>query len=65
MGDRPGHDLRYANDSSKIRAELGWPPRYRDFRAGLAATIGWYRHNEWWWQPQKGATEAKYQQRSH
>ena len=62
VSDRPGHDLRYANDSSKIRAELGWQPRYRDFRAGLAATIDWYRHNEWCWQPQKDATEAKYQQ---
>jgi dTDP-glucose 4,6-dehydratase len=60
--DRPGHDLRYANDSTKIRAELGWQPRYGDFRAGLAATIDWYRHNEWWWKPQKEATEARYRQ---
>jgi dTDP-glucose 4,6-dehydratase len=58
--DRPGHDLRYSNDSTKIRAELGWEPRYGDFRAGLAATIDWYRHNDWWWKPQKDATEAKY-----
>jgi dTDP-glucose 4,6-dehydratase len=59
--DRPGHDLRYSNDSSRIRAELGWQPRYGDFRAGLAATIDWYRGNEWWWKPQKEATEARYQ----
>ena len=59
--DRPGHDLRYSNDSSKIRAELGWQPVYGDFRAGLAATIDWYRDNEWWWKPQKDATEARYQ----
>ncbi|MGH3932036.1 MAG: dTDP-glucose 4,6-dehydratase [Pseudonocardiaceae bacterium] len=58
--DRPGHDLRYSNDSSKLRTELGWEPRYGNFRAGLAATIDWYRHNEWWWKPQKDATEAKY-----
>ncbi|MGH3686576.1 MAG: dTDP-glucose 4,6-dehydratase [Pseudonocardiaceae bacterium] len=58
--DRPGHDLRYSNDSTKIRTELGWEPHYGAFRAGLAATIDWYRHNDWWWKPQKDATEAKY-----
>jgi dTDP-glucose 4,6-dehydratase len=62
VSDRPGHDLRYSNDSTKIRAELGWNPTYADFRTGLTATIDWYRHNEWWWKPQKDATEAKYQQ---
>jgi len=58
--DRPGHDLRYAIDSSKLRAELGWAPRYGDFAAGLAATVQWYRDNEAWWAPQKDATEARY-----
>jgi dTDP-glucose 4,6-dehydratase len=58
--DRPGHDLRYANDSTRIRTELGWRPDYADLRAGLAATVDWYRHNEWWWKPQKDATEARY-----
>lgn len=62
VSDRPGHDLRYSNDSTKIRTELGWTPVYADFRTGLAATIDWYRANEWWWKPQKSATEAKYQQ---
>ena len=60
VNDRPGHDLRYAIDSSKLRDELGWLPRFGDFRAGLAATIDWYRANEAWWRPQKAATEAKY-----
>ena len=60
--DRPGHDQRYANDSAKIRTELGWQPRYGDFRAGLAGTIDWYRHNEWWWKQHKDATEARYRQ---
>jgi dTDP-glucose 4,6-dehydratase len=59
--DRPGHDLRYANDSTRLRTELSWAPRYGDFREGLAATIAWYRENDWWWRPQKEATEARYQ----
>jgi dTDP-glucose 4,6-dehydratase len=60
VADRPGHDLRYSNDSSKIRTELGWQPRYGDFQAGLAATIDWYRDNEWWWKHRKDAAEARY-----
>jgi dTDP-glucose 4,6-dehydratase len=62
VSDRPGHDMRYAIDSSKLRAELGWKPRYPSFRDGLAATIDWYRANEAWWRPQKDTTEAKYAQ---
>lgn len=59
--DRPGHDLRYAIDASKLRRELGWEPKYADFREGLSRTIDWYRKNENWWRPLKAATEAKYQ----
>ncbi|MCG7285441.1 dTDP-glucose 4,6-dehydratase [Cellulomonas sp. ACRRI] len=62
VSDRPGHDLRYAIDATKLRTELGWEPRYTTFRDGLAATIDWYRANEAWWRPQKDATEAKYAQ---
>lgn len=58
--DRAGHDLRYAIDSTRLRTELGWTPRYRDFRDGLASTIEWYRDNEQWWAPAKDATEAFY-----
>jgi dTDP-glucose 4,6-dehydratase len=63
--DRPGHDLRYAIDSTKLRRELGWAHRYGDFAAGLAATIAWYRDNEAWWEPQKETTEAKYRAAGH
>ena len=58
--DRVGHDLRYAIDPTKLRDELGWQPRYRDFEQGLAATIDWYRTHEDWWAPAKEATEAFY-----
>ena len=58
--DRPGHDRRYAIDSTKLRRELGWQPRHTDFAEGLESTIAWYRDNESWWRPAKEATEAKY-----
>ena len=60
VADRPGHDLRYAIDASALRDELDWTPAYRDFEAGLRATIDWYRTNEDWWRPMKATTEAKY-----
>jgi dTDP-glucose 4,6-dehydratase len=45
--DRPGHDIRYSLDSSKIR-KLGWKPKY-GFSEGLKETVEWYLENEWWW----------------
>ncbi len=62
VADRPGHDMRYAIDPSKLRDELGWVPRFRDFAAGLQDTVAWYRDNEPWWRAQKAAAEAKYAQ---
>ena len=58
--DRAGHDLRYAIDSSKLRAELGWKPRFQDFADGLGRTVEWYQAHEDWWRPHKAATEATY-----
>ncbi|MFI1562001.1 dTDP-glucose 4,6-dehydratase [Streptomyces sp. NPDC020490] len=52
VADRKGHDLRYSVDWSKARDELGYRPR-RDFTAGLAETVAWYRDNRAWWEPLK------------
>jgi len=48
--DRPGHDIRYSLDSSKIRGRLGWSPR-QNFDSALEKTIDWYLENDWWWRP--------------
>ncbi len=48
--DRPGHDMRYAIDATKIKTQLGWEPSLT-FEEGLAKTIDWYLANEWWWKP--------------
>ena len=58
--DRPGHDRRYAIDSTKLQTELGWRPTHNNFEEGLEQTIEWYRDNEDWWRPAKAATEARY-----
>jgi dTDP-glucose 4,6-dehydratase len=47
--DRPGHDRRYAVDSSKVRA-LGWTPTV-SFEEALDLTVAWYREHPWWWRP--------------
>ncbi|MCA0207467.1 MAG: dTDP-glucose 4,6-dehydratase [Proteobacteria bacterium] len=55
--DRPGHDRRYAIDSSKIMRDLGWVPSVT-FEEGLAQTINWYLANEWWWGPVRDGSYA-------
>ena len=55
--DRPGHDLRYAIDASKINKELGWKPSVT-FEQGLEKTIDWYLANEEWL---KNVTSGDYQ----
>ena len=51
--DRPGHDLRYAIDWTKLRTELGWQPSFQDFEHGISATIGIRSPNVAWWEPQR------------
>ena len=47
--DRPGHDKRYAIDSSKIASELGWIPE-ETFESGIKKTVHWYLNNNSWWE---------------
>ena len=53
VADRPGHDLRYAIDASKVTTELGWQPR-ETFDSGLRRTVEWYLANRSWWERIRG-----------
>jgi dTDP-glucose 4,6-dehydratase len=57
--DRPGHDRRYAIDSSKLRA-LGWSPQRSFDGGGLEETVAWYRDNREWWEPIKSGEYRRY-----
>ena len=60
--DRPGHDRRYAVDSGRARAELGWAPGVT-FEQGIAATVEWYRSRpEWWRAVKSGAYRSYYEE---
>ena len=59
--DRPGHDLRYAIDASKLRAETDWRPAHADVRSGLTDTIAWYEDNQDWWRTTKVVAESRYE----
>lgn len=59
VADRPGHDLRYAIDASKIERELGWRPA-ETFESGMRKTVEWYLQNETWWkQVQDGSYQGE------
>ena len=64
VNDRPGHDMRYAMDSAKLKRELGWEPKYTDtetgMKDGLQQTIDWYDSNREWWQAEKQSVEESY-----
>lgn len=62
--DRPGHDRRYAIDSTKLQTELKWVPTHTDFESGLDETIKWYTDNPQWWEKTKAATEERYKQQN-
>jgi len=55
VADRPGHDLRYAIDSSKLERELGWRPR-ETFDSALRKTVRWYLQNRQWWERVRSGT---------
>ena len=57
--DRPGHDLRYAMDPTKIETELGWKPEYT-FDTGIPVTIQWYLDNKDWWEHIVNGEYTKY-----
>jgi dTDP-glucose 4,6-dehydratase len=61
--DRPGHDRRYALDTTKVW-QLGWAPRY-PFASALAATVRWYREHEAWWRPLKSGDFRAYYERQY
>jgi dTDP-glucose 4,6-dehydratase len=57
--DRPGHDRRYAVDSSRLRG-LGWSPQHSFDGGGLEETVAWYRDNRDWWEPIKSGEYRAY-----
>ena len=62
--DRPGHDRRYAIDSTKIQTELGWKLRYQ-FEGGIEKTIKWYIDNEDWWRKVMSGEYLKYYEQNY
>ena len=63
VADRPGHDMRYALDTARLRA-LGWAPRY-SFHEAMEKTVAWYRDNEWWWRRIKSGEYLEYYRKQY
>ena len=57
VADRPGHDWRYAVETTRARDELGWRPE-REFDAAFAETVRWYVEHADWWRPLRAADDA-------
>ena len=64
VGDRPGHDVKYSIDYSKIQKELGWKPEH-SFEDWLVKTVEWYKQNESWWKKIKSGEYQQYYQRQY
>ena len=62
--DRPGHDRRYAMDSSKAKRELGWEPTFT-FEKGLEQTVGWYMENRQWWERVRSGAYQQYYEKQY
>ncbi|MCX6785518.1 MAG: dTDP-glucose 4,6-dehydratase [Candidatus Komeilibacteria bacterium] len=61
--DRPGHDLRYAVDWTKLK-KMGWNPEY-DFDRAIRETVRWYQQNEWWWKKLKSGAYLEYYKKQY
>jgi dTDP-glucose 4,6-dehydratase len=64
VSDRPGHDRRYAVDTTKIKLELGWQPQV-EFLDGLREMVNWYKNNETWWKKLKSGEYLEYYQKQY
>jgi len=62
--DRPGHDRRYALNTSKIKRQLDWQPKYM-FEDGIKKTISWYLKNQEWWRQIKTGEYLKFYQKHY
>ncbi len=62
--DRPGHDLRYAINSKKLREELGWEPQHK-LKEGLKETVKWYQNNKEWWNKIKSGKYLEYYKKQY